>query len=69
MSEQDNPQESPTDPDTEARSNSYPKQKTLVDRIRTACEMNYDSYKAAGMLHVRGGQEEPYVKQLKMSTI
>ena len=69
MSEQDNPQESPTDPDTEARSNSDPKQKTLVDRIRTACEMNYDSYKAAGKLHGRGGQEEPYVKQLKMSTI
>ena len=52
-----------------AASNSDPTQKTLKAKIRTACEMNYDSYKAAGMLHGRGGQEEPYVKQLKMSTI
>jgi transposase-like protein len=50
-------------------SNSDPTQKILRDRIRIACEMNYDSYKAAGMLHGRGDQEEPYVKQLKMSTI
>ena len=52
-----------------AASNSDPTQKALKGRIRAACEMNYDSYKAAGKLHGRGGQEEPYVKQLKMSTI
>ena len=52
-----------------AASNSDPTQKILRDRIRVACEMNYDSYKAAGMLHGRGDQEEPYTKQLKMSTI
>ena len=52
-----------------AVSNTDPTQKALRTRLATACEINYDSYKAAGMLHGRGAEEEPYVSQLKMSTI
>lgn len=50
-------------------SNSDPEQEALQSALRTACEVNYDSYKQAGMLHGRGEMEQPYTEQMRMSTI
>ena len=52
-------------------SNTDPTQSALVNRITTACEMNYDSYKKAQMLMGRGysNSSEPPSYLLTLTTI